>query len=187
MRIIKTNKFLLLLVATLFLSACATLSKQECQTADWQMIGYQDGKNGRDLDYILNHNKACGRINIVPNKPQWQQGREQGLKQYCTADNAFVLGKMGSRLNNVCPNNTAQLQHYNEKGLTIYRLQQAIDSDKQEREKLLEQYQKLRNGDNLDFKTEKEARIYLSELPFKINRLTNQISENQAMLNRLGY
>lgn len=80
------KKSLLMLTAlslTGWLTGCATMSVQECQVADWQMIGYQDGKNGRDLDYILNHNKACGRINIVPNKPQWQQGREQGLKQYC--------------------------------------------------------------------------------------------------------
>lgn len=186
MRIIKKNKFSLLVMATLLLSACATLSKQECQTADWQTIGYQDGKHGRDLDYILNHNKACGRINIVPNKTQWQQGREQGLKQYCTADNAFVLGKMGNRLNNVCPE-MAQLQRYNEKGLTIYRLQQAIDSDTREREKLVEQYKKLRNGENLDLKTEKEARNYMSELPYKINALTNRINENTKALTRLGY
>lgn len=185
------KKSLLMLTAlslTGWLTGCATMSVQECQVADWQTVGYRDGKAGRDLDYLLNHAKACGKASVTPDKTAWEQGRQQGLSVYCTADNAFALGKSGSKLNYVCPTERIpQLQSYNEQGLTIYRLQQAIDSDKQEREKLLEQYQKLRNGDNLDFKTEKEARIYLSELPFNINRLTDRINENQAVLNRLDY
>lgn len=79
----------------------------------------------------------------------------------------------------------AQLQRYNEQGLTIYRLQQAIDSDKQEREKLIEQYKKLRNGSNLDFKTERDARHYMAELPYKIDTLTRRIQRNEELLIKL--
>ena len=63
------------------LSGCATLTVEECQQADWQTIGYRDGKAGQDVDYILKHNKACAKSNITPNKVLWEQGRQQGLTQ----------------------------------------------------------------------------------------------------------
>lgn len=81
----------------------------------------------------------------------------------------------------------SNLQTSNQKGLQLYQLRQDIDSDTREREKLVEQYQKLRNGENLDFKTEKEARAYLSELPYKIDTLTRRIKQNTLTLQQLGY
>lgn len=177
-----------IMLGTLGVTGCATMSVAECQVADWESVGYKDGKAGQDKDYLLRHAKACGKGNITPNKQAWEQGRQQGLSVYCTADNAFALGKSGSKLNYVCPTERMpQLQSYNESGLKIYRLKNQIDSDTREREKLVEQYKKLRNGENLDFKSEKEARNYMSELPYKINALTNRINENTVLLNRLGY
>ena len=41
------------------------------------------------------------------------------------------------------------------------------------------------DGDNLEFKTEKEARTYLSELPHKIDTLTQQINQNTQLLKQL--
>ncbi len=73
------------------------------------------------------------------------------------------------------------------KGLTIYTLQRQVDNDTREREKLAKQYKKLLNGDNLDFKKEKDARAYLSKLPYKVNALTQRIDQNTVILNKLGY
>lgn len=170
------------------LTGCATMSVEECKVADWQSVGYRDGKAGRDQDYLLNHAKACGKASITPNKIAWEQGRQQGLQQYCTPANAFELGRSGSRINLVCPSAVmSNLQTSNQKGLKLYQLRQDIDSDTREREKLVERYQKLRNGENLDFKTEKEARAYLSELPYKIDTLTRRIKQNTLTLQQLGY
>lgn len=170
------------------LSGCATLTVEECQQADWQTIGYRDGKAGQDVDYILKHNKACAKSNITPNKVLWEQGRQQGLTQYCTADNALSLGRSGYRINAVCPSHIApSLKAMNDKGLAIYNLKKSIDSDKKERDNLIDQYNKLKEGNNLDFKTEKEARIYLTELPYKINMLTDRIHQNVRLLQQLSY
>ena len=75
----------------------------------------------------------------------------------------------------------------NDKGLAIYNLKKSIDSDKKERDNLIDQYNKLKEGNNLDFKTEKEARIYLTELPYKINTLTDRINQNVRLLQQLSY
>ncbi|MGL5252671.1 MAG: DUF2799 domain-containing protein [Moraxella sp.] len=169
-----------------WLSGCATMSLQECQTADWQMIGYRDGKAGQDKDYVLNHNKACRKANIAPNKLAWEQGRQQGLTQYCTATNAYNLGRSGYRINAVCPiDQRLALQNSNEQGLKIHQLSKRVEADKAERDKLNNQYKKMLDGDNLEFKTEKEARTYLSELPHKIDTLTQQINQNTQLLKQL--
>lgn len=171
------------LACLVLLSGCATMSKQECQIADWQAVGQRDGSNGRSMDYILNHAKACGRINIVPNKTQWEIGRQQGLKLYCTPSNAYNVGSQGKSLNLVCPtDNLTVLQQANQKGLRVYELTQQINKDKTELDKYVEEYRKMRDGSNLHFKTEKEARAYLLRLPDKIATLRGRIEQNQYVL-----
>ena len=184
----KTSIITLISFAIAYLTGCATMSVEECKIADWESVGYKDGKAGQDKDYLLKHQKSCAKADIAPNKQAWETGRQQGLMQYCTADNAFALGKAGSHLNPVCPSQSlSQLQAANENGLMIYRLQRQIKTDIEQRDKLLTDYKKLRNGENLDFKNEKDARSYLSELPYKINNLTQRINQNTAILTKLGY
>lgn len=36
----------------LSLSACATISKEECLNGYWEEIGFRDGTNGRTSDYL---------------------------------------------------------------------------------------------------------------------------------------
>ena len=71
------------------------------------------------------------------------------------------------------------------KGLKIHQLSKRVEADKAERDKLNNQYKKMLDGDNLEFKTEKEARTYLSELPHKIDTLTQQINQNTQLLKQL--
>lgn len=178
----------LMVSSALSLIGCATLSKQECQLADWQAIGERDGMQGRAMDYLQNHAKACAKINIVPDKALWEQGRQQGLKRYCTSSNAYNIGIAGQSLNLVCPpEQLATLQQANQRGLRVYDTRRQLDHDRTERDKLIEQYKKLRNGSNLDFKTERDARHYMAELPYKIDTLTRRIQQNEAILRELGF
>ena len=36
-------------ICLILLSGCATMNRSECQTADWRMIGLEDGSQGRAL------------------------------------------------------------------------------------------------------------------------------------------
>lgn len=57
----------LLIVAILSgLSACASMSKDECLNANWKTIGYEDGSLGRPETTIQAHRKACAKINVTP-------------------------------------------------------------------------------------------------------------------------
>lgn len=179
-------------MTALLLSSCATLSRQECLTADWQSIGYTDGVAGYSGHRLQNHSKACAKVGVSPNLTQWEAGRQQGLKQYCTLTNAYKLGLQGYSLNSVCPtNDAAPLENTNYDGRRIYRHRIQINEETEQLKKLLSDYEALKAGSNLDFQSEKEARAYLLKLPTQISNKRNKISElKQAIAdiqNKYGY
>ena len=99
------NKVRLILGLSLSLLAggCATLDKSECREADWTIIGLEDGARGRPLSYIGNHRKACAEYGVKPDLALYERGHADGLRQFCTADNGFRLGRAGRAYHNVCP------------------------------------------------------------------------------------
>jgi len=169
------------------LAGCATLSKQECLVGDWQAIGYNDGVAGHYSGRLASHTKACAKANVTPNYQAWEHGRKLGLQQYCTISNAYNIGRRGRQLNNVCPITMANtLQSANQKGLDYY----ALDSQLNEDNRLLDTYQsefdKLENGDMLDFANEKEARARLLSLSDEIRDTKRRIRTTQQQLDSLN-
>lgn len=182
----KTLLQLCMLNSIILLSGCATLSKEECVIGNWQAIGYSDGVAGHYPDRLTSHAKACSKASIAPDNQAWEYGRQMGLKQYCTTSNAYSIGRRGTTLNKVCPvTMTNDLQRVNQQGLEYYRLNKQLDDDKRLLEKYRIEYNKLRNGEKLDFKTEKEARERLVYLPKEFQKLTQRIYNNQRQLNSL--
>ena len=82
-----------LALPVLFAGGCATMNKSECQTADWTMIGMEDGSRGRLSSYIGNHRSACAKFGITPDLDSYQSGHEQGVRHYCTGRNGFARGR----------------------------------------------------------------------------------------------
>ncbi|MFW2177971.1 MULTISPECIES: DUF2799 domain-containing protein [unclassified Moraxella] len=168
------------------MSGCATMSKQECQVADWQAVGYKDGKIGQDWDYLQNHAKACGKIAIIPDREKWESGRQQGLKEYCTPAVAYNIGTWGKTPSAVCPNEIRPaMAEANRLGQQVYQLDEQRKKDLAERDKLQNQLTKLQKGENLDFQTEREARAYMLALPVKIQALNQKISNADNRLSQL--
>ncbi len=93
----------LLLLIPLMLSGCATLNKNECLTADWITIGYEDGIRGQSPERIGQHRKACADYGISPDLHAYQQGFAQGVVLFCTAHNGYKRGKQGYEYLTFCP------------------------------------------------------------------------------------
>lgn len=169
------------------LSACATLSKQECMVGDWQVIGYNDGVAGYDADRLASHTKACAKAGIAPNYQLWERGRQLGLKQYCTVTNAYNIGRRGRKLNNVCPITMANtLQSAHQRGLDYYTLDSQLEKDKRLLETRELEFDKLKDGEMLDFETEKEARARLIALPTELREIKRRINHTQSQLASLN-
>ncbi|MEN8131376.1 MAG: DUF2799 domain-containing protein, partial [Pseudomonadota bacterium] len=92
-----------ILVVLVMLQGCATLDKDECMLADWRLIGYQDGIAGKSAAVVGKYRKDCAKHSVVPDLDTYRAGREEGLQQYCKADNGYRLGNAGRGLPTVCP------------------------------------------------------------------------------------
>ncbi len=79
------------------------MNKAECLVSDWQMIGYEDGARGYGSQHLARHRKACAKHGIAPDLAAYQQGRSEGLQEYCQPTKAFALGSSGARYAGVCP------------------------------------------------------------------------------------
>ncbi len=90
--------------ATLFVSGCASLSKEECLSGDWQQIGYDDGAKGYDArSRLREHVKSCSEHGIRIDSDKYTAGHKNGLKKYCTPRNGRRVGEQGLHYAGVCP------------------------------------------------------------------------------------
>jgi hypothetical protein len=107
---------------------CATLSKEECLSADWQTIGYEDGARGRPAQRIGKHREACAQHGIAPDREAYMAGHRQGIRQYCTPARGFDLGQSGKRCTGICPPEVeADFRAAHAEGRAVYLLAKELD------------------------------------------------------------
>ncbi len=93
---------LIVLAIGFLLSACTTISKDQCEIGNWDGLGYSDGVKGRASDRFEQYNETCAKYNVRVNLDMWLQGYNRGLLLYCTADHGAWVGQNGSTYNDVC-------------------------------------------------------------------------------------
>ncbi|MDO5652387.1 MAG: DUF2799 domain-containing protein [Moraxella sp.] len=110
-------------------SSANKFSQSDCQAPNWYAIGVADGKAGKYPHQIARYQKTCQGID-TPNREQWEQGRQDGLKSYCTKGNAYELGVRGLALNNVCADDVAlELQQSHDLGYRQYYMRERLSYD----------------------------------------------------------
>ncbi|MBL8268752.1 DUF2799 domain-containing protein [Steroidobacter sp.] len=123
--ILRTGAAILLLA----LSGCATMDREECLTVDWRTVGFEDGVAGYSGDRIGEHRKACAKHGVRPDLTAYQDGREEGLREYCVPSNGFRVGSRGNGYNGLCPADMEPsfLDAY-ESGRQLYTLQSRLSN-----------------------------------------------------------
>lgn len=121
-------RILALIFAGLTLASCATLSEDACRGGDWFSIGVADGERGRTPAYLAEHAEACAKFGIAPVRSTWEQGRQQGLKSYCTVETHYQEGRRGRRLSLVCPaQDQERLAIAHAAGRSYWKIEQEIE------------------------------------------------------------
>jgi hypothetical protein len=134
------------MVSILVLSGCATLNEEECLTADWYQIGYEDGARGYPDTRIASHREACAKHGIAPQFRDYQDGHDEGVLSFCTQRNGFVQGQKGYQYSGICPPSVERdfLDAY-QAGREIYTVRSAIsglEGEQRRNENKIEQLQK---------------------------------------------
>jgi hypothetical protein len=123
-------RILTVVVLAASLHGCASLSKNECLSANWEDIGRRDGRNGYTEERLMDHTTACAKVGITPDRDAWLHGREQGLESYCEPRNGFRIGEYGGNYTTgVCRgfDEDAFVDAWRD-GREIYRISSAISS-----------------------------------------------------------
>ncbi len=116
------------LIAVLVLGGCSGMSEEQCQLADWETIGYEDGVRGLSGAAIGEHRKDCAKAGITPDRAAWEQGRTAGLAEYCRPANGYRLGNSGANYAGVCGDyDEAQFLGAYESGREIYQLRTNVN------------------------------------------------------------
>jgi hypothetical protein len=120
---------ILLALAFLGLSGCASMSADECMMSDWSAVGYEDGARGYTSDRFSQHRKACAKHGVSADFQAYQRGREQGLVEFCQPGRGFTYGVNGGRYNGVCSADLEPefMDAYNV-GYRLYTLRAAVSS-----------------------------------------------------------
>lgn len=125
-------KRLLALLIFLPLLGCASLTEEECRTGDWRAIGFADGVEGRGPDFLRNHASACAGTEIAPDEVDWDAGRREGLKVYCTPLRAYIDGRDGKITKSICPASLqSRLNSENSRGLSARFALMDFDRDRE--------------------------------------------------------
>ncbi|WP_051207085.1 DUF2799 domain-containing protein [Saccharospirillum impatiens] len=163
------------LAAVTVLSGCATLSEEECMTADWYSIGYEDGANGQSETRIGSHREACAKHGVTPDLRDYQDGHDEGLLVFCTSRNGFNRARSGYQYNGICPPSLEPefLDGY-EAGRQIYQV--ASEVSNLEGEQLSNEAEQQRIEQQL---LEKEAALFGAGTPEEQRRV---IYEEIALL-----
>ncbi len=131
----------LAMLAALGLSGCATLSEEECLTADWHTIGYEDGLSGQPANRISKHREACADHGVKVDLAAYNAGRAEGLQTYCQPHNGYRLGLNGSSYRGVCPAELAdEFAYAYNYGRQIHDVQSDLNSEEREIDRLHDAY-----------------------------------------------
>ena len=173
------------------LSGCATMSGDECVSSDWRAIGYSDGAQGYTGDRYSRHNKACAKHGVTPDFQAYQDGRTEGLRQFCQPSRGYQLGERGGAYHGVC---SADLEpafldayragkHLHSLRANVNRASSAIAAKERELESLNED---IRHAEArlIDDETTTQDRVLLladlKEMSERSGELENQIKKLYA-------
>jgi hypothetical protein len=174
-------KLLLTVLISTTLTACASMSVDECKVANWHEVGFNDASKGYDKHRFEKHSKACQKAGITPNFDTYTKGYEDGLRIYCTPQNIFELGLDGRGDYKICPSSEhSLLKPYHDVSNSYYQA-------KKDRKQLLDdiqRYQLLLNGKDLKKETKESYQRSLSLLENKRFRITQDFYDAEDKMER---
>lgn len=175
----KHFSLLLLLLASLLLAGCESMSPSECKVAEWGRVGHADGTRGESDRRIADYTEDCGKVGVVPNAQLYRYGWDQGIVNFCTPANGWREGLQGnSGKASVCQGQAgfAGFARYLEAGLQVNNTQSQMQRNARESERLQRRLEESKSDEE-----KKNLRNDLRYIDREQFRLRNQLTQQQLM------
>ena len=178
-------------------AGCATMKKEECLTADWYSIGYEDGAKGYKVSRISNHRKACAKFGVTPDLQMYQSGRLEGLQEYCTPQKGYKLGLSGRSYNHACQGKLEEpFQMAYNSGRDIYLFKKDLSKEERHLDQLNQQMAELKDhirkkeSELSPNNTDKNTKMILDEIRYldrKKRKLRYSIIRQEDLINEMHH
>jgi len=173
----KSTIFLLLL--TLLLAGCESMSVSECKVADWGRVGFADGNRGESERRIADYTEDCGKAGILTDARAYRYGWDQGIGNFCTPANGWREGMQGnSGKASVCQGQPgfAGFARYLEAGLLVNNTQSQMQRNAYESQRLQKRLEESKSDEE-----KKNLRNDLRYIDREQFRLRSQLTFQQMM------
>jgi hypothetical protein len=126
-------RFSLISCLVLILSACSSMSKEQCESADWKAYGYTDGAKGKATTHFNSYAQACGDHGVKSDFERYLLGHKQGVIVFCSIENGYQAGTENYRYQGICKthNESAFLKGL-AKGKKLYQARQEVRKEQSE-------------------------------------------------------
>jgi hypothetical protein len=132
-------KSIFLILIAVVVSSCTTLSKEDCQTMNWDERGKSDALKGKTSKVFADYSQTCNKHGVAVNPDEYAKGRDRGLRLFCTYENGQQFGREGKSYNKVCPQNLEieflKGYHIGKREYEIEQKEKVLERRKQELEK----------------------------------------------------
>ena len=163
------------------LSACTTMSVEECKVARWGEVGLRDGLAGQPLSKLNDLAKDCAEAKVTVDTNAYLQGRDQGLVTYCRPDNAVKLGLEGKSYQGACPASIdGDFRRRFGVGREVYDSREQVRSLDGRRMTLERQLRDAQKDDD-----RRRVRNDLSDLDYSLRRARDRVRDAVYSLSRM--
>jgi hypothetical protein len=163
----------------LALAGCETMTVSECQVADWQRVGFDDGARGEHHSRLAAHSESCAKAGIRPQPQAYRQGWDNGIARFCTASNGWREGLQGNTSKaGVCNGQWGDesFRRYLEAGLQVRRTQGELQRNDWQLRSLQKQLEEAINDDR-----KRRLREDMRALDRDQSHLRNQLRRQQML------
>lgn len=120
------------MAAGLALAGCESgpiMTPAECAAADWSVLGYTDGAEGRSAASFGERAQVCANAGYGADQARFDQGYQNGLRSYCQPERGFRVGEEGNNVSVTCPADLeGPFQAAYRDGRDLYRARSAWES-----------------------------------------------------------
>ena len=170
---------LFLLLLTVLLIGCQSMSESECKVADWGRTGFDDGARGEPERRLADYTQDCGKIGIRPNATAYRQGWDAGIQRFCTAANGWREGVAGNEYKEkVCIGQPGfnVFSRYLSDGMQVYRTNEQINSNIREINRLQKKLESKISDDE-----KKQIRRQLQDIDRDQDHLRRRLDQQRRM------
>lgn len=101
--------FFALSILMAFAGCTSAPERVSCAQRDWYESGRHDGSQGATLDRLAKYKVECNSEFNSAWESLYTNGRNAGLVEYCTPENAFQLGRMNISYMYTCPSTVEEM------------------------------------------------------------------------------